>query len=90
MTYVDKKNNSFGALGHPITDFETGAIVPVQDGKIYNCTVVGINKGQKGKPGELRCLFMQGKNSKGSVLKKHSVAFLATVEDLSGVVDENL
>ena len=90
LTYVDQKNNAFGALGHPITDFETGAVVPVQDGKIYNCTVVGINKGQKGKPGELRCLFMQGKNSKGYVLKNTVSGVFGTVEDLSGIVDENL
>lgn len=90
LTYVDKNSNVFGALGHPITDFETGAIVPVQDGKIYNCTLVGINKGQKGKPGELRCLFMQGKNSKGSVAKNTSSGVFGKVEDLKGIVDENL
>lgn len=90
LTYVDTQNKAFGALGHPITDYETGAIVPVQDGKIYNCTLVGINKGQKGKPGELRCLFMQGKNSKGSVENNTQSGVFGVVEDLSGIVDENL
>ena len=90
LTYVDKQSKSFGALGHPITDYETGTIVPVQDGKIYNCTLVGINKGQKGKPGELRCLFMQGKNSKGSVEKNTNHGVFGKVEDLSGIIDENL
>lgn len=90
LTYVDKETKAFGALGHPITDFETGTIVPVQEGKIYNTTLVGINKGQKGKPGELRCLFMQGKNNKGIVLKNTNSGVFGKVEDLNGVVDENL
>lgn len=90
LTYVDRQSKAFGALGHPITDYETGAVVPVLDGKIYNCTVVGINKGVKGKPGELRCLFMQGKNAKGTVSKNTTSGVFGKVEELSGVVDENL
>lgn len=90
LTYVDTNTKDFGALGHPITDFETGAIVPVQEGKIYNCSLVGINKGQKGKPGELRCLFLQGKNSKGRVFKNTNSGVFGKVDDLKGVVDENI
>lgn len=90
LTYVDKDTLGYGALGHPITDYETGAVVPVQDGKIYNCTLVGINKGEKGKPGELRCLFMQGKNHKGSVSKNTQSGVFGKIENLKGIVDENL
>ncbi len=90
LTYVNKNDKSYGALGHPITDFETGAIVPVNEGKIYNCSMIGINKGQKGKPGELRCLFLQGKNSKGSVLRNTESGVFGKIDDLSGIIDENL
>ena len=34
LTFVDEDKN-FGALGHPITDYETGVAVPVCDGDIY-------------------------------------------------------
>lgn len=90
LTFVDKETNKFGALGHPITDYETGATVPVESGKIYNTTLVGINKGQKGKPGELRCLFLQGKNHKGTVLKNTQSGVFGQVDNLQGIVDENL
>lgn len=90
LTYVDSETNRYGALGHPITDYETGVQIPVKDGKIYPCTLVGITKGQKGKPGELRCLFMQGKNSKGTVEKNTAYGVYGEVTKLEGVVDSNL
>ena len=90
LTYVDKQSKAYGALGHAITDFETGAVVPVQDGKIYNCSLIGINKGKKGKPGELRCLFLQGKNSKGDVQLNTSSGVFGKVETTQGIIDENL
>lgn len=88
LTFVDQ-NKNFGALGHPITDYETGSIIPVQDGKIYNCSLVGITKGERGKPGELKCLFLQGKNSKGSVSKNTNSGVFGDVKDSTNIVDEN-
>ena len=88
LTFVDQ-NKNFGALGHPITDYETGSIIPVQDGKIYNCSLVGITKGERGKPGELKCLFLQGKNSKGSVSKNTNSGVFGDIKDSSNIVDEN-
>jgi stage IV sporulation protein B len=90
LTFVNKNDNAFGALGHPITDYETGAMVPIESGKIYNCTLIGINKGEKGKPGELRCLFLQGKNYKGTVSKNTQSGVFGKIENLQGIVDENL
>ena len=87
LTFVDQ-NKNFGALGHPITDYETGSVIPVQDGKIYNCSLVGITKGERGKPGELKCLFLQGKNSKGSVSKNTNSGVFGDIKDLSNIVDE--
>lgn len=88
LTFVDQ-NKNFGALGHPITDYETGSVIPVQDGKIYNCSLVGITKGERGKPGELKCLFLQGKNSKGSVSKNTNSGVFGDIKDSSNIVDEN-
>lgn len=88
LTFVDQ-NKNFGALGHPITDYETGSVIPVQDGKIYNCSLVGITKGERGKPGELKCLFLQGKNSKGSVSKNTNSGVFGDIKDSTNIVDEN-
>lgn len=52
MTYVEE-DLSFGALGHPISDADTGSMLETKDGKIYETSIVGIVKGEDGVPGEL-------------------------------------
>jgi len=64
LTYIRKDNLRFGALGHPVCDIDTGAMLPVLDGKILKCNIVGVKKGEKGNPGELKGLFLRN----GSVL----------------------
>ena len=90
LTFVKKSNNRFGALGHPITDFETGVEIPVQEGNIYRCSLVGINKEEKNNPGELRCIFLQGVNNKGEIEKNTKFGVYGTVTELENIVDYNL
>lgn len=52
MTYVEE-DLSFGALGHPISDADTGTMLETKEGKIYETNIVGIVKGEDGVPGEL-------------------------------------
>lgn len=52
LTYVDD-NNGFGALGHGITDIDTGILMSVKEGEIYQADITGVVKGRKGSPGEL-------------------------------------
>ncbi|MCM1256689.1 MAG: SpoIVB peptidase [Roseburia sp.] len=52
MTYVEE-DMSFGALGHPISDADTGTMLETKEGKIYKTSIVGIVKGEDGVPGEL-------------------------------------
>ena len=89
LTFVTE-NNKYGALGHAITDFETGVEIPVNDGKIYPCTMLGITKGTKGKAGELRCLFIQGSNHKGSINKNTKCGVFGEVLDNQQIIDSNL
>ena len=57
ITYYDPSNYSFGALGHPITDVDTGGLLPVRQGEIVDAEIVGIVKGERGTPGELKGMF---------------------------------
>ncbi len=69
LTYVREDNARFGALGHAISDPDTKQAFELNSGDMYKSTVIGINKGQKGKPGELKALFIQGSNNIGTVDK---------------------
>lgn len=89
LTFVTEENE-FGALGHSITDFETGVEIPVNDGNIYPCTMLGITKGTKGKAGELRCLFVQGSMSNGDIEKNTSCGVFGEITNDENIVDKNL
>ena len=53
LTYVDPETGDFGGLGHAIADVDTGVIMPVGEGALYENEIVQINRGEKGRPGEI-------------------------------------
>lgn len=69
ITYL--KNENFFALGHPVVDQECKTIIPPKNGEIYKCTIMGVQKGEKGVPGELKGLFVKGSNNVGEVLNNN-------------------
>ena len=52
LTYVEE-DGSYGALGHGISDTDTGQLLEVSGGELYEARIVSILKGNKGNPGEL-------------------------------------
>lgn len=54
VTYYDPETNTFGALGHGITDGDTAALLPFGSGSILASTVKAVKKGTGGSAGELR------------------------------------
>lgn len=78
LTYIRTDNNRFGALGHAISDAETKRPVEIDGGDMYNCTVIGYTKAVKGKPGEIKALFIQGSNSLGKVDKNTKYGVFGT------------
>lgn len=53
ITYYDRKNNSFGALGHPINDVDTGELMEIEGGEILDAHIEKAEKGKAGLPGAL-------------------------------------
>ncbi len=51
VTYIDE-NNEFGALGHGISDAQTGNTLEIQSGELYKTKIISIVKGSDGTPGE--------------------------------------
>ncbi len=44
---------SFGALGHGITDTDTGELLETSGGSLYDTEILEIIKGERGTPGEI-------------------------------------
>ena len=63
VTYVDQDGN-FGALGHGISDSDTGQLVDVRAGELYATEILGIEKGAPGKPGVMSGVIYYGNGMK--------------------------
>lgn len=53
LTYADPASGDFGALGHPVSDIDSGALLPLDSGSIVPASVIGVVAGESGTPGEL-------------------------------------
>ena len=53
VTYIDKTNNKFATLGHPVTDSDNN-MLEINGGTVYNGLIYDVKKGVRGTPGELR------------------------------------
>ena len=54
LTYIKQSDFRFGAVGHPIVDNSLGKNFEVESGNIYKCRLIGIKKGEKNNPGEIK------------------------------------
>jgi stage IV sporulation protein B len=52
LTFYDPKSKCYGALGHVITDIDTGKKIDMSNGRIIGAYIQDIHPGQKGQPGE--------------------------------------
>lgn len=59
LTFYDPVTNTFGALGHGITDIDTGTLMPVESGEILESSILGVKMSKPGVPGELKGIFIE-------------------------------
>jgi len=58
LTFITA-DGQFGALGHGITDIDTGVLMNIKAGSIYRAEIMSIIKGKEGEPGELIGMIRQ-------------------------------
>lgn len=88
LTYVNKETQKFGALGHAVTESENS--IPVGEGNVYLCKLVGIDKGETNDPGQLRCMFSKNDKIKGELEKNTRFGVFGKLTDGENLIDENL
>ena len=54
VTFYDPQTGVFAALGHGITDVDTGKLMPLSRGSVMAASVKAVKRGASGSPGELR------------------------------------
>jgi stage IV sporulation protein B len=61
VTYIDKEAGRFAALGHTVVG-DNKKPLQISNGEVYGCSIIGVQKGVRGKAGELRGLFLMDKS----------------------------
>ena len=56
LTFVTE-DQDYGALGHGVSDVDTGELIKIDTGSIYETKITGISKGKRGTPGEVTGLI---------------------------------
>lgn len=54
VTFYNEETQSFAALGHGITDIDTGEIIQTSFGEIDNVNIISVVKGQAQQPGKIQ------------------------------------
>lgn len=82
LTFVDQ-NGNYGALGHGISDVDTGELLHINDGALYQAQIVGIQKGSSGSPGELSGLIhYEAEKIIGSIDKNCEQGIYGTLSEI--------
>ena len=80
LSFYDPDTGRYAALGHAITDGDTGAVLTVSEGKILGADIVAVQKGQKGAPGELKGSFLREGQVLGDIRRNSILGIYGTMD----------
>ncbi len=81
VTFYEPTTGQFAALGHPITDVDTGDIINISNGELITSKILSVIKGEKGKPGEIRGIISNGLKI-GDIIKNTNFGIFGNVSQL--------
>ncbi len=84
VTFYEPSTQSFGALGHGITDIDTGELLNIASGEFVTAKVLNIKKGEDGNPGKIQGTIEEQKTI-GTITKNTEFGIFGTIEDLSSL-----
>ena len=67
LSMIDVSTMQYGVLGHGIKDADTGTPILAREGSLLKATILGVQKSEKGVPGEIRGTFNSSCDIIGSV-----------------------
>ncbi|KAF5049035.1 SpoIVB peptidase [bioreactor metagenome] len=67
VTFIDPDTGKFSAIGHGISDSDTGTLIDIETGTISKANITSIKLGKKGEPGEIIGYILKNETSLGTV-----------------------
>lgn len=78
VSFYDRKNNLFAALGHGITETKNNVILPINSGAIVRTKITEINRGETKKPGDIKGILYT--NVLGQIIKNTTNGIYGVLE----------
>ena len=82
MTYYEPSTKNFAALGHGITDIDTGKLLNISNGEFITTKVLSIIKGQDGNPGKIQGSIAE-QTKIGTINKNSIFGIYGTIDDVA-------
>ncbi len=79
VTFIDPETNTFGGLGHAISDHTNGKPTEFTQGAVMDVKISGVIKGEVGTPGELKGAFSSKRT--GKLLKNCNSGVFGVLSD---------
>ncbi len=84
VTFYEPSTQKFGALGHGITDIDTGELLNIASGEFVTAEILNIKKGEDGNPGKIQGT-VDGQETIGEISKNTEFGIYGKIEDLSSL-----
>lgn len=84
VTFYEPSTRTFGALGHGISDIDTGELIDIASGEFVTTRILNITKGEKGTPGKIQGTIENQENI-GLISKNTRFGIYGTVDNLSSL-----
>mgnify|MGYP002589341121 FL=1 len=84
VTFYNEDTQSFAALGHAITDIDTGDILQTSSGEIDNVSIISVVKGVEQQPGKIQGSIRQN-SVIGNIYKNTQYGIYGVVKNLTNI-----
>lgn len=84
VTFYEPSSQSFGALGHGITDIDTEQLIDIASGEFVTTKILNVIKGQSGSPGRIQGTVENQKNI-GNIYKNTKFGIYGKVDNTTSL-----
>ena len=84
VSFYESSTQSFGALGHGITDIDTEQLIDISSGEFVTTKILNIVKGESGNPGRIQGTIDNQKNI-GTIYKNTKFGVYGKVDNISSL-----
>ena len=81
LSFYDPDTGKYAALGHAITDGDTGSVLSVSEGQVLRANIVAVQKGASGAPGELKGSFLREGEVLGDIRRNSILGIYGALDE---------